>query len=334
MHSTNIYSDLPVNSSKITLDSSKITLDFELDLETVLFVRYIINFVVTPIFSVIGVVGNVINLVVLRHSGYKDTNVLLLESLSLADLILSFLNILLRTREFVQPFGAIIYIYSYGPFIIMAVVVSFHLTLIAIERVIAVCFPFHVSRIFTRSRVKVAILFIYILSIGTYSPLFVMFEPLWVNNQTSIVTVPSQIFISNMAGIIFYLTSVAANIIAITLPAIVTTCSLIVGMKLLTRKLQLPSHCTQRRSKDLSAMKMIFSVSFLVLFNNGATRGMNYFFQAYELTEGPLYDLLKDMLTLVNQLNTSFNFFVYVAMSKKFLKTYRKFFCKVFTKIK
>ncbi|XP_013093790.2 FMRFamide receptor-like [Biomphalaria glabrata] len=312
------------------LNSSVFTLDLELDIQTVIFVRNIINYVITPILSVIGVVGNVINLVVLRQSGYKDTNVLLLESLSMADLILSLLNILLRTREFVQQFGAIIYIYSYGPFVIMAVVVNCHLGVIAVERVIAVCFPFHVSRIFIRSRVKLSIGFIYVFCIGTYSPLFFMFEPLWVNNQTAVVIVPSQIFLSNMEAIIVYLTTVAVNIYSITLPAIVIICSLFVGVKLLMRKLQLPMHCTQRRSKDLSAMKMILSVCLLVLFNNGSCLGMNYFFQAYALTEGPLYDLLKDLLTLIDQLNTSFNFFVYVAMSKKFLKTYRNFLSKCF----
>ncbi|KAI8788006.1 G-protein coupled receptor 39 [Biomphalaria glabrata] len=325
MQSTNYQSALSANSSV----SASV---FELDLETVIFVRNIINYVITPVLSIVGVVGNVINLVVLRQSGYKDTNVLLLESLSMADLLLSLLNILLRTREFVQQFGAIIYIYSYGPFVIMAVVVNCHQTFIAIERVIAVCFPFHVSRIFIRSRVKVAIFFIYVFCIGTYSPLPVMFEPLWVNNQTSVVIVPSQIFISNMAGIIFYLTTVAANIYAIMLPAIVITCSLIVGVKLLIRELHLSSHCSQRRSKDLSAMKMILSVSFLVLFISATSGGMNYFFQVYELTEGPLYDLLKDLLTCINQLNTSFNFFFYVTMSKKFLKTYRRFFAFVSTR--
>ncbi|KAK0047216.1 neuromedin-U receptor 2 [Biomphalaria pfeifferi] len=140
--------------------------------------RWVINYIVTPILCILGVVGNYVNIIVLRRCGYKDTNVLLLVSLSLADLLLSLINGVLHIHFVIESFDfvAASLIASYAQLYLVSTfsrslcIVQCHLVSIATERFIAVYFPFHVARIFSRSRVLIIIFCMYIFSIIFYIP--------------------------------------------------------------------------------------------------------------------------------------------------------------------
>ncbi|KAK0047218.1 neuromedin-U receptor 2 [Biomphalaria pfeifferi] len=302
--------------------------------------RYAINFVVTPILCIFGVVGNILNVIVLRRCGYKDTNVLLLESLSVADLILSVVHSFVHVHFIIEcfdfvvasVFGTFSFVYLFGAYQTSLSVVELHLVGIAFERVIAVYFPFHVSRIFLRSRVLMYIIAMYLFAIVYNAPQFFVFESGWMNvsslNRTIAVIVPTQFYLSNLEVMLNYLILGISALNTGIFPITTIFACFIVGVKLLWRKKQNLISTKRKDKNDLKGMKLLIAVCIIsVLFCvSGLT--LNYYFYTVSIFVGSFHELLIDVTNLISQFFSSSNFFIYVTMSRKFYRAYRKLICR------
>ncbi|XP_055879456.1 uncharacterized protein LOC129925114 [Biomphalaria glabrata] len=302
--------------------------------------RFAINFVLTPIFCIFGVVGNVLNIIVLRSCGYKDSNVLLLESLTLADLLLSVVHSFIHLHYIVECFdfvvaslvGTFSFIYLFVPYQVLLCVVECHLAGVAFERVIAVYFPFHVARLFLKSRVLIYICIMYVFSIIVNIPTLLVFEPQWVNvtsiNRLVAVVGPTQYFLLNYEDMNNYLIMGLSVINTVILPCVTVLGCVAVGLKLLMRRRH-----TIRRAKigdthDLKGMRLLVAVCLVSVFYCIPGLTLNYFFYVYKSFTGPLHELMLDVSNFIGQFYSSTNFFIYVTMSRKFYRTYRKLICR------
>ncbi|KAH9490769.1 hypothetical protein Btru_046952 [Bulinus truncatus] len=316
------------------IESAELDTEYTRTLYTVL---YIINYFITPILCILGIVGNVLNIIVLRHCGFKDTNVLFLESLSLVDIMLSVVHSVLQVYYIIEKVDILAasiiesygYVYLFGPYNTLMCVVQFHLAAIAVERVIAVYFPFHVARIFTRPRVVMCIVSLYALAAILYAPLSLVFEVAWVDipgtNQTIAVKIPTRFYLIHFEVLDTYLVWGVSKLADTLLPGTVILCCVSVGLKLWRRKKQFLQKVTKKKdSNDLNGVRLITAVCILsvlfAVFGNVA----DYLFSVNGDYSGPFYQLLLDVTDMICQLYSSTNFILYVTMSKKFLRTYRK----------
>uniref|UniRef100_A0A2C9L452 G-protein coupled receptors family 1 profile domain-containing protein n=1 Tax=Biomphalaria glabrata TaxID=6526 RepID=A0A2C9L452_BIOGL len=303
-------------------------------------VRGAINLVLIPILCFFGFVGNLVNMIVLRRYGFKETNILFLTSLSVADFLLTVFHALIRVRHIIEQFdiaaafliGSLTSIYLYTPYQMMVSINVCHITTIAVERAIAVCMPFRASNLFSRSRTKACIFFIYIFPVVMLSPALFLYQHQWVYspvlNLTIAVGVETEFFQVNREPVMIYLSMVVGNLFSSVVPFVIIACCLIVSLKLLKRQLNFLSKVTRKETKGLKGMKMLFSVCLVAILI--AVPGIvlvNYCTFSH-MAPGVMYDLLIDISNLLCQLHSSTNFIIYVTMSNKFLKAYKKLFCR------
>ncbi|CAL1536280.1 unnamed protein product, partial [Lymnaea stagnalis] len=204
----------------------------------------VLGFCLIPLLSVLGIVGNVFNMVVLCRHGFKKSTNIILVSLSLSDFLFSFLNIAYRLKNlmpyFDQNVGTTVTTFSYiliYPMINIFLCLSLlHVTAIAIERFVAVFFPFYVSRIFTPFRVKWTVLSLYIFTVSLLMVLFFYYSYEWVYdaryNVTVARTVYSQVCRENPGFFNIYIGLVLNNLFTTIPLVIILLCSLAIAIKL------------------------------------------------------------------------------------------------------
>nr|KAI8741373.1 neuromedin-U receptor 2-like [Biomphalaria glabrata] len=302
--------------------------------------RWVINLILTPILCILGVVGNILNIIVLRQCGFKDTNVLLLESLSLADLFLSLVHSILHAHFIVECFdlvlaalvGTFSFVYLFGAYQITLCVVQCHLVSIAAERVIAVYFPFHVARIFSRSRVLIIIACMYLFCFVLNFPGYFIFEPglmhLAALNQTIYTIAPTKFFLDNYDTLGNF-TNLGVGIFnAGVLPITIIIGSALVGIKLLIRKRQSFPKVKKSDANDLKGLRLLMAVCVVSVLFTISGLVMIHYYNVYRIMYGPFHELLLDITNLICQFFSSTNFVIYVTMSNKFYRTYRMLICR------
>ncbi|KAH9507615.1 hypothetical protein Btru_051608 [Bulinus truncatus] len=267
-----LQANLSLNESRSTFTSDDD--DFK---QTVKAVRYVINVIIIPILCLIGFAGNILNMVVLHRYGFKETNIMFLTSLSVADFVLTLFHAMIKVTHIVQQFdflaaeivGAIFQIYLYAPYQIMVAINVSHIITIAVERVIAVCLPFKASILFTSHRVKVCILFLYLFPSVLLLPMFFMFEHRWVYspdlNLTIVVAVETQFMASNRETVILYLSMVVGNLFTSVVPLVIISCCFVVCVKLLRRRLNFLAKASIKETRNLKGMKMLLSVCLVAI---------------------------------------------------------------------
>ncbi|KAK6997890.1 thyrotropin-releasing hormone receptor [Biomphalaria glabrata] len=140
-----------------------------------------------PLFSVCGLLINVLNILILSKYGLHETSSLLLFSLSVCYMISSFLQLFPRLPSIVALFDPLLamsfesifgaYIATIlGYFIAMT---KIHMTIIAVERLVAVCFPLKMSWVFTPSHVKLMLGFVYFYVFVLLLPTAFLIEMSW-----------------------------------------------------------------------------------------------------------------------------------------------------------
>uniref|UniRef100_A0A2C9M0Y2 G-protein coupled receptors family 1 profile domain-containing protein n=1 Tax=Biomphalaria glabrata TaxID=6526 RepID=A0A2C9M0Y2_BIOGL len=144
----------------ISMDSSDVT-------EEVYFIILIVaNVVIANILSLLGIMGSILNIIILSYHKMQDTTNVVLLAISVCDLIYSLTQLSLNfsLSSFLINFywaqwASVIHALCIDQINYLAVLTSIHLvTLVSIERMVAVCFPFHVARFLTISRVKIIII--------------------------------------------------------------------------------------------------------------------------------------------------------------------------------
>lgn len=297
--------------------------------------RTAINIVILPILCVMGLAGNIINIIVLRRYGFKDTNIMLLASLSFNDLVLTLLHTIIKAGDIIKlvdveaalrviAFSAI---YLNAPHQILVAINVCHVTTIAVERAIAVCFPFQASRLFTAHRIKWSIFVIYVFPFSMLTPAFFLYEHQWIYspklNISIAIAVETQFYTTNKESILIYLSVVAGNLFSTVVPLVIIASCVIVMLKLLQRRFSFPDKTSGKKGLGQKGMKMLFSVCVAtILISVPGIILLNYCSFSH-LTSGDLYDLLMDTSRMLCQLHASTNFIIYVTMSNKFYKAYK-----------
>ncbi|XP_059156189.1 probable G-protein coupled receptor B0563.6 [Physella acuta] len=296
--------------------------------------------------SLIGLVGNLINILVLSRHDQSQTTTILLTSLSVIDLLCSFFQPFRRLQclvaQFDPPLAAsyrtFVTAYVYNLVDILMAMGICHVTAIAVERFTAVLFPLHVSRVFTPWRVKTLILGIYITTLGLLAPMFFRLTHDWGYdpklNTTVAKVVFSKFYVENFDSFNFYTRTFINNLFSTIPLLIIFICSSAITIKLSTgdsKKIIKNSNVdkSSKKIKEAKVAKMLLAVC-LVTFVAYLPSAVIYTFMQYAnipvLLSGNVFYILQSAICVLYQLNASSNFFIYVTMSSKFASTYRSLF--------
>ncbi|XP_059150562.1 somatostatin receptor type 4-like, partial [Physella acuta] len=159
---------------------------------------FVFNCLIIPFVCVIGIVGNSLTIIILVYNGIKDTTNVILTALAVADLLFSITQLWCQLIDIVRRIDIIVFCYVNSFFVSYffgwnqyAVCMSVQMAaVIAVERMIAVVFPFAASRLLTTFRIKCIVVGVYIFSGLMYVPRSFMFTVVWVFNKTFNKTIP------------------------------------------------------------------------------------------------------------------------------------------------
>ncbi|CAL1536279.1 unnamed protein product, partial [Lymnaea stagnalis] len=293
-----------------------------------------------PILSVLGIVGNTVNMIVLCRHGFKETTNIILVSLALNDFCYSVLNPICRLKRVIVyldlplsvTFTTFINIYVY-PVVDVFVGLSFlHVTAIAVERFVAVFFPFYVSRVFTPYRVKVMLTFLYVYTAGFIAPLFFNSTYEWFYDTGYNVTVArlinTRFYLDNYGTFNLYLGVLLNNLFSTFTLAIIIVCSVAIIVKLkimsFSDKQKNPETSTKTKSpKNVKVVKMLLAVCLvnLVAFLPSAILDVYRRYVMIDYFSGEINAVIGNVNETLYQFNVSVNFIIYVTMSSKFAST-------------
>lgn len=313
--------------------------------EAVSVINFVCNCIGVNVVSVVGIIGNTINILVLFRHGFKDSTNILLFSLSISDLSLVIVLPAARIHCLVSQFDqalalsiqrtASVAILTIHRFILFSSL--YHVGVISLERFVAIFFPFHVSRVFTAHRVKVIVICIYLVNFSILAPWFGAFhfrigtDP--TNNKTVPYALMTEFFAKNVKQMNLY--SVVTNFMSIIINfAIVTFCCLAIVLKLFlntVKRARLFGHITSVKAlvKNAKVSKMLLTlclIFYLMFFPTTALDLYLYFTIHVDLLVDRRYAVAQYISHLVYSINSSINFLIYVTMSRKYYNTYKQLF--------
>ncbi|KAK6998042.1 G-protein coupled receptor [Biomphalaria glabrata] len=298
---------------------------------------------------VFGIVGNVINIIVLSYHGLQGSNIMLL-SLSVTDLLGSVFRQVRRLKCLVAtvdvPASVSLDTFGFVFFLLMdywCLLLSIYLTTaIAIERCMAISAPFHVANVFTPWRVKIMLASLCVYSTVIMGPLCYRLTYTWALDPASNVTVAyliyTQFYVDNM-DILNTFTTIFHSNICTTLPlVIILICSLIIIFKLIQerpqtlKKLSSTRSSAQKKMKDRKAVKMLLFVCIATVFSCLPTAILAIYIIYFKtiLLTGNLYYIFRSIEEVLYQFNASVNFIIYVSLSSKFKRIYKNLFLSCF----
>ncbi|CAL1526077.1 unnamed protein product, partial [Lymnaea stagnalis] len=279
-------------------------------------------------------------LVLSRHGMGDSTNVVLV-ALSLSDLIFSTSETFSRSVRIVNRYDlawadalSTIQFIGFVRVSLWAMVTSTWLvSVISVERMLAVCFPFHVSRLTSPKKMTCTVVLVYIFVTPLYYPYLGHFYATWdydpVLNKTYLYLYMTQWYYDNYWWLTVHERYILPSF-ATTIPMVailVGTFTTIVALTTQTaqhKRVLNTSSLRARRAKEMKSVKISLLIclclAFSILIPNAALDawiGLNI--HAVPLV---ILDMIRDFTQLAVQLNASMNFFIYVALSSKFKETY------------
>ncbi|KAH9495075.1 hypothetical protein Btru_018765 [Bulinus truncatus] len=301
----------------------------------------VINCGLLHFLSLVGILTNAVNVLVLYKYDLRKTTSILLFSLSVSDLLCSVLQPIRRLHCLVEKFDTflasnirsftVVYFFPLPDFFVSISIL--HTSVIAAERLTAVCLPLKVSRMFTPYRVKWLLLFIYAYVSVLMSPTLLLFDFSWTQfpgtNISRGVFTLSQFYRSNYDGLNQYTNAVLTNLLITSTLGATLVSSLIIGVKLTVGRnallAQLASTtAASKQIKDLKVIKMLLTVCAVNAGVSLPTVVINMFllYSNTMIQSGSkLYYLLRSVVCVLYQLNACINFVIYISMSSKFAST-------------
>ncbi|XP_059154655.1 FMRFamide receptor-like [Physella acuta] len=296
------------------------------------------NCVTINIICLFGIVGNCLNITVLYKHGFnKSTNIILL-ALSISDLHFTILLPVTRLKCIVGHFNANLAetvdtfatVYFFMPKFVCLGSSFYYVALIAVERFVAVFYPFQVSKLFTKKRVLILVVCIFLISVGTISPTFFSFRYVWlfdpVSNQTLAHVTYTEFYVARHEFLDFYMWVGMNNFFCAVSMLIVFVCCLSICLKLVRVSVKRELMTSGAVGFDVKVVKMLVTVCSIYLSVAVPTITMYTYFKPNFIFVSPIHKLMNDVCDILYALNASVNFLVYVSMSQKFANTYRKLF--------
>ncbi|KAK6997891.1 thyrotropin-releasing hormone receptor [Biomphalaria glabrata] len=266
----------------------------------------------------------------------------LLHCLSVSGVLVNIINIVIlsnQSEDFIdsqlannmRSFTAVYFFPMPDIFVSVSIL---HTTVIAVERLVAVCAPLRVSRIFTPRHVKWLLLFIYLYVIVFMAPTLFLFDFFWTldpsTNRTTGVFTLTQFYKSTYDSMNQYMNMGLTNMLVTFTLGVTIVCSTVIGYKITVGRkstfVQL-TYSVSKEVKDMKVIKMLLTVCVVNACVSLPTVTINLFL-LYSNTliqsSGKLYYLLRSFIIVLYQLNDSINFIIYISMSSKFASTLNK----------
>ncbi|XP_070200445.1 allatostatin-A receptor-like [Littorina saxatilis] len=315
-------------------------------------VTFAFGMVLIPLFAIFGVVGNILSLVVLVQHRMRSTTNVCLAALAVSDLLLLLHSLTfsaMRIHSLQDPLGALRVrrttypvLGAYGS-IVCARITTWLTTMLGVERCIAVYFPMKAKSINSRRSTLLAIVSIYLLTAVAFLPTALQYRVVQIRLPRNI-TLPklelstlgrNQNFMvpyGLVLNIIFRFVPLAVLMIVNVLIAVA-----IRRTQALRRNMSWSSgvaggrgHGSGHEQTRITLMLLTVSVVFLVCTLPGALNTIvsrctaNY---SRLGAEGNLYHALAIVTYFLETLNSSVNFVIYMAFSRKFCHIYQEIFC-------
>ena len=314
-------------------------------------VTFVFGMVLIPMFAIFGVVGNVLSLVVLVQHRMRSTTNVCLAALAVSDLLLLLHSLAfsaIRIYGLQDPQGALRarrntypVLGAYGS-IVCARITTWLTTMLGVERCIAVYFPIKAKAINSRRSTLLAIAAIYLLTALAFLPTALQYKVVHVKTPRN-ATFPKLELSAlgrNQSFMVPY--GLALNILFRFIPLVI----LIVVNALITVAIRRTralrhnmswgsgahgrGHRGGHEQNRITMMLLTVSGVFLVCTLPGAVNTIvsritaNY---SRLGAQGNLYQTLSLVTYFLETLNSSINFVIYMAFSRKFCHTYQEIFC-------
>ncbi|CAL1538407.1 unnamed protein product, partial [Lymnaea stagnalis] len=307
-----------------------------------------INCVFSHVLAVCGIVGNMLNVAVFAQRNMKNNTNILFAWLSFNDVVFSCTQVISRLESVVRKFDATLatsvyicynaYVYFWNQ---VALASSVYLVgVVAVERTVAVCFPFSAFRIVTSARVKLAIGLGYLLVIGLSSPWLFLFNVEWVTDPGTNRTVARMVGTEFLATHFRFITHdlyIAINVVLFYAPvAVISACTVMttVGLAAFSRNRRLLSAAAAvvtsvKRKREMksarTAVILCVMIVVLVFVPTGVLEMMTVYSPNY-FNDNQVY-ILRCLQTVAYEASCAFNLVIYLMTSSKFAKTFKKLFC-------
>ncbi|XP_059166191.1 FMRFamide receptor-like [Physella acuta] len=300
-----------------------------------------INCFLIHIMCLFGILGNVITIVILVYNGFTVATNIALIALAVSDLFYSVTQSLGRVQSIVYKFNPdlaycfysyyMVYIFAWNQCTITTS--AYIVTAIAIERMIAVWFPFKVVHLITPIKMGCIVILLGVLTVVIYSPyaIYVQLDQrtLFVNKTVTWYK-QNQPYINNVNFFEVYRTFVTifSNVI-IPLIIILVCCFVIILRLTLSNKTIKKMTLSEKRVRDLKSVKITLlvclSLVVLVLIPLNAL-DIYLSYSQTNLISPRIQSVLMYLLQCVSQCSASTNFIIYVLFNPKFFSTYKKLF--------
>ncbi|CAL1529157.1 unnamed protein product [Lymnaea stagnalis] len=277
-------------------------------------------------------------LVLFRH-GMDDSSNIVLIGLSLSDLIYScsetytrIMYITARIDSFIANnllsvyVAFFLYISTYGTSTSVWLV-----ALISIERMIAVCFPFHVSRLMSPVRMRFMVVFVFTFVAIFYSPSFCMYYlDLVFNkkiNRTVLTSFKRKEYIDNLWWLSIFLEYILPSFMNAVPMITILTCTFatIVNLIKANKNSAKISNSRAKRVKEMRSIKIALIICCSMAFSILIPTAFLDAYSSYGLNINTTM-IIYAIDQLAVQTNATMNFFIYVALSSKFKSKVLKMF--------
>ncbi|XP_059154658.1 FMRFamide peptide receptor frpr-18-like [Physella acuta] len=310
--------------------------DGDLDPRTVHILDTFTNCIMINFLGVFGIVGNSINIAVLSRHGFRESTNIVLIALSTSDLLFSTFQPITRLKcivgyfdsSFAETVHAFVTVYFFLPKFVCLGISFWYVALIAIERFVAVYFPFQVSKIFTRKRMLVLVIFIFCFGFTMISPTFFAFQYHWRWNLVLNISLGAvdytDFYITNHEFLDFYMWVGLNNLFCTLSFSVVLFCCLAICLKLMRSAVKREKLTTTSSGYDVKVVKMLVTVCTIYIFVAIPTITLYSYYKPSFIFVSPVHRLMNDVSDILFLTNASSNFIVYVSMSKKFADTYKQ----------
>ncbi|KAK6983750.1 FMRFamide receptor [Biomphalaria glabrata] len=296
----------------------------------------------------LGTLGNIFNILTLSQLTMQDNTSIVLLSLSVVDLVYTSVKTFVSVSWIILTFDYYLGTYlinCYNVYVesvdVIAVNTSIHLVMfVSVERMIAVCFPFHVSKVLTPSRIRWCVLFIVIGNWVTRAPLFYTsyLGPVVRNNRTMYYPFTLD-YINDSYSLNYIYEGVVIQLLHVFLPfAVISLCISATIFKIVLSfqlKQELSSEGARlKRKREIRSVKVVLCVCLLSLFFSLIPTFATAIFNAvhaYDIDDVMTFRqsaLVFHVQSLLFHIHSSFNFIIYMSTNPKYRKTLHRVLCR------
>ena len=285
-----------------------------------------IGFVTAPLLFVVGIVGNIFTVIIMRDEEFKkNVTSYILIALALSDLIVNFMypfnkqfvrTLIGRDIRALSTFGCHFF-FSLWRTVKMST--SWLVVLISVERFIAVVYPFKAVKWIVKSRVLLAISTIYVI-LGIYNSYWSSVTDRIVGPYCLPNTRPAE------ALQLSYILILLGNVVYSPVPCVILFITTSIIVHALRTSHAKRKHLTSEQAQQqdntsrITGMLLGVCIAFLILVTPITIGHLLSIFAGINIlfSTDPSVTIYRELAQLMEQTNHSINFFLYVVSSSEF----------------